>query len=94
LTIQHLLIPITIIVAMVETPMVETPMVETPMVEIHTVTMAMHTQKDLVLQLAVATMEMELAADSAVTAELADKADSAAAAATQSRINTQPKTIK
>jgi acetamidase/formamidase len=52
LTIQHLQ------QEMVETPMVETPMVETPMVETHTVTMAMHTQKDLVLQLAVAVMEI------------------------------------
>jgi hypothetical protein len=61
---------------------VETPMVETPMVETHTVTMAMHTQKDLVQQMVVALMEIQLTVALAVTVILADKADKAAAAAT------------
>jgi hypothetical protein len=94
LTIQHLLLTITIIVAMVETPMVETPMVETPMVEMHTVTMAMHIPAALVLQLAVTSTEIQLTVVLAVLADSAVTAELAAAAATQSRINTQPKTIK
>jgi hypothetical protein len=67
---------------MVEAPMVEMLTAETPMVEMHTVTMAMHIQKDLVLHLADLPMETELAADKAELAVTAVLVDSAAAAAT------------
>jgi hypothetical protein len=67
---------------MVEAPMVETVTVETPMVEMHTVTMAMHIQKALVLHLVDFSMEMELAVDKAELAVTAVLVDSAAAAAT------------
>jgi hypothetical protein len=76
---------------MVEAPMVEMVTVETPTVEMHTVTMVMHIPAALVLHLADLPMEMELAADSVVLAELAVAAELAAAAATQTS-NTQPKT--
>jgi hypothetical protein len=61
------------------------------MVEMHTVTMAMHIQKDLVQQMVVAVMEMELAVILVALVALVALVELAAAAATpaQTRINTQ-----
>jgi hypothetical protein len=81
------------VVATVEAPMVETLTVEMPMVEMHTVTMAMHIPAALVLQLAVTSTEIQLTVVLAVLADSAVTAELAAAAATPSKINTQPKTI-
>jgi hypothetical protein len=67
---------------MVEAPMVATLTVETPMVGMHTVTMVMHIPAALVLQLVVASTEIQLMVELAVLVELAVAAELAAAAAT------------
>jgi hypothetical protein len=64
---------------------VETPMVETPMVETHTVTMAMHTQKDRVQQMVDFSMEIQLTVVLAVLVILAELVELAAAAATPNK---------
>jgi hypothetical protein len=67
---------------MVEAPMVEMLTVEMLTVEIHTVTTVMHIPAALVLQLAVASMEIQLMVELAATAEQAVLVELAAAAAT------------